>query len=65
MHGGNCGRADAEVMRRRRALEGAIVFDDPVNAELDNANMQCVVRDSSGPRLTVACSCLTRSLGEA
>jgi hypothetical protein len=49
MHGGNCGRADAEVMRRRRALEGAIVFDDPVNAELDNANMQC----------------LTRSLGEA
>jgi hypothetical protein len=28
MHGGNCGRADAEVARQRRALEGAIVFNE-------------------------------------
>jgi hypothetical protein len=59
MHGSNCGRADAEVMRRRRALEGAIVSDDPADEGLDDSNMQHVVGVSSGLQLTVACSCLT------
>jgi hypothetical protein len=59
MDGGSRGRADAEVMRRRRALEGAIVSDDPVDRRLDN-----MVGGSTRLQLTVPCLCPTRCFGE-